>query len=71
MAGKIAVVGYDLMDTTRAALLDGALTLVIAHPMARMGEVAISGMIRASSQRTETANYTSILPFEIYTRENI
>lgn len=71
VAGKITVVGYDLMDTTRAALLDGALTLVIAHPLRRMGEEAISGMIRACTQRTETANYTSILPFEIYTRENI
>ena len=30
-AGKIVVVGYQLMDNTRAALLDGTLTMVISH----------------------------------------
>ena len=32
-AGNIVVVGYDLMDITRAALLDGSMTLVISHPL--------------------------------------
>jgi LacI family transcriptional regulator len=68
-AGHIVVVGYDLMDVTRAALLDGSMTLVISHPLAKLAREAINGMVRACT--TQGGNQTSIVPFEIYTRENI
>ncbi len=68
-AGSMVVVGYDLMDVTRAALLDGAMTLVISHPLDRLAREAIDGMIRACAN--PGSNQTSIVPFEIYTRENL
>lgn len=68
-AGSMVVVGYDLMEVTRAALLDGALTLVISHPLARLARDAVDGMIRACAN--PGSNQTSIVPFEIYTRENL
>lgn len=68
-AGSMVVVGYDLMDVTRAALLDGAMTLVISHPLDRLAREAIDGMIRACA--TPGSNQTSIVPFEIFTRENL
>lgn len=68
-AGSIVAVGYDLTDVTRAALLDGTMTLIISHPLARLAREAIDGMIRACA--SPGANQTSIVPFEIYTRENI
>lgn len=68
-AGQIVVVGYDLTDVTRAALLDGTMTLVLSHPLAQLARDAIDGMIRACT--TQAGNQTSIVPFEIYTRENI
>ena len=70
-AGKIVVVGYQLMDNTRAALLDGTLTMVISHPLARLSDELIQGMIKASDKKAENRTYTSVLPFDIYTRENI
>jgi LacI family transcriptional regulator len=70
-AGQIVVVGYQLMDATREGLLDGTLTVVIAHPLARLADEAITGMIGAIREKGESRNRTSILPFEIYTRENI
>lgn len=70
-AGKIVVVGHELMDVTRAALLDGRLTLVISHPLAQFADQAIAGMIKAVDSKPEGGNFTSILPFDIYTRENI
>jgi LacI family transcriptional regulator len=70
-AGKIVVVGYQLMDNTRAALLDGTLTLVISHPLTRLSDELVQGMIRASNDRSESRTYTCVLPFDIYTRENI
>ncbi|MGH7118717.1 MAG: LacI family DNA-binding transcriptional regulator [Acetobacteraceae bacterium] len=70
-AGQITVVGYELMDVTRQALVDGILTLVISHPLARLAEETIAVMIRAVASQAESANLISILPFDIYTRENI
>ena len=61
--------GYDLTDITRAALLDGAMTFVISHPYARMAREAVEGMVRACL--APGGNQTTIVPFEIYTRENI
>ena len=70
-AGQVVVVGYELMDVTRTALLDGTLTFVISHPLPRLAEEAITKMVRAVNSGSKEGNYTSILPFEIYTRENI
>lgn len=71
MAGKLVVVGYELMDVTRAALLDGTMTVAIAHPLRGVADLAIAGMIRAQSSRVDAGTQTSIVPFEIFTRENI
>lgn len=68
---QIPVIGFELMDITRAALLDGTMTIAIAHPLSRLAEHVIAGMIRAASAPGGTANHTSILPFDIHTRENI
>lgn len=68
-AGQITVVGYDLTDVTRAALLDGSMTVVISHPLGLLAREAIGGMVRSCT--TQGGNQTSIVPFEIYTRENI
>jgi LacI family transcriptional regulator len=70
-AGRMVVVGYELMDVTRAALLDGTLTFVISHPLERLAREAIDRMARAATTPMEATDHTSILPFEIYTRENI
>lgn len=69
--GKLVVVGYELMDNTRAALLDGTLTLSIAHPVDLLAKEAISAMITAMTTKSENASHTKIVPFEIYTRENL
>lgn len=70
-AGHIAAVGYELMDITRAGLLDGTLTLVISHPLQRLAQETIAGMIRATGLPPDSARQTVILPFDIHTRENI
>ncbi|RJT41084.1 LacI family DNA-binding transcriptional regulator [Mesorhizobium waimense] len=70
-AGKLIVVGYELMDTTRGALLDGTLTLAIAHPLKQLAKAAVSGMVGAVSAGSDPVNFTSVIPFELYTPENI
>jgi LacI family transcriptional regulator len=68
---KVVVVGQQLMSVTRQALLDGVLTLVISVPLERVAMDATKGMALAVEGKSEAGTYTSVLPFEIYTRENI
>jgi LacI family transcriptional regulator len=70
-AGQIVVIGYELMDVTRGALLDGTMTLAICHPLHHLAQNLIDSMCRAATNRTPGRTFTSVLPFEIYTRENI
>lgn len=70
-AGKLAVICFDMMENTRAALIDGTITLVISHPLRRLADLVIDGMIRAAAAQDPAANYTNIVPFELCTRENI
>lgn len=58
-----------MTEVTRAALLDGNMSMVISHPFDRLARDAIDGMIRACAN--PGTNQTSIAPFEIFTRENI
>ena len=71
MSGKIMTAGFELMDTTKSALLDGTLKLVLSHPLERLADTTIREMIRASAAKSDFGQFTSILPFDIYTRENI
>ena len=70
-AGDLVVVGYDLMESTRAGLLDGTLKVVISHPLRQLAEELIRGMVRATRSPLAGVNHTRIVPFQIYTKENI
>lgn len=64
-------VGYEYMDVTRAALIDGTLTLVIAHPIEALARQTLATLIRAKRAGTGAGALSVALPFEIYTSENI
>lgn len=66
---EVVLIGYQLMDNTRDALLDGTMTWVIASPMQQLTQALLAGMIRAATGAG--GNMTAILPFEILTRENL
>lgn len=70
-AGSLVAIGYELMASTRTALADGTLAFVISHPITRLANETLHAMTRAVETPTKDATYTCILPFEIYTRENI
>ena len=70
--GQIATIGLDLTSATRAGLIDGVLKLVIAHPLERFAEAAIRTMTQATDREGELAAAQQvILPFELYTPENV
>lgn len=67
--GEVVLIGYQLMDVTREALLDGTMTWVIANPIRTMTQALVAGMVKAAQK--QGGNLTTILPFEILTRENL
>jgi len=64
-------VGYELFDTTRAALIDGTLTMAISHPLDTLARETISAMIRAKKAGPAFGAQNVTLGFEIYTSENV
>lgn len=64
-------VGYELFDETRAALIDGTLTMVISHPMETFARETISTLIKAKQAGTDGGAQRVALGFEIYTSENV
>lgn len=67
--GEIVMVGHDLTAVTRAALLDGSMSMIMSHPLERLAQDAIAAMTGACTG--PGGNLNSIVPFEIFTRENI
>ncbi len=67
---KMVVVGDELTSVTRAALLDGTLTLAISHPLDRMASDLVRGMVKASTTR-HGGNWTSVTAFDMHNIENI
>jgi LacI family transcriptional regulator len=70
-ATGIVTVCHQLMDNTRDALLDGTLSLLLNDPLDRLASETLNGMIRACKSPGDTGRQTTVLPFEIITRENI
>jgi len=64
-------VGYELFDETRAALIDGTLTMVISHPMDTLARETISTLIKAKTTGIEAGSQRVALDFDIYTSENV
>ena len=78
-AEQLRTVGHELMAQTRAGLIDGALTMVIAHPVQRLATEAIAAMTETALTRTAPSRTAlsrtplgqRLLSFDIFTSENI
>lgn len=64
-------VGYELFNETRAALIDGTLTMVISHPMETFARETITTLIKAKKAGADAGAQRVALGFEIYTSENV
>lgn len=70
-SGQIMGLGFELTENTRAGLLDGTLTMVLGHPLERLAQETIGGILRALNAGAEAGRQITVLPFETYTRESI
>jgi LacI family transcriptional regulator len=71
IANNLVVVGLDLTPEARSGLLDGIIQLILLHPAKALAEATIDLMIAATSGQATVENVQRILPFEIYTQENL
>jgi LacI family transcriptional regulator len=70
--GRVITVCNELMADRRDALIDGVIDLVIATPLARVAETAIDAMLKAAEPGAAAVTAQSlVLPFELYTAENV
>lgn len=64
-------VGYELFDDTRAALIDGTLSMIISHPMKRFARETIETLMKAKSGGRDAGAHRVTFGFDIYTPESI
>ncbi len=60
-------VGYELFDDTRAALIDGTLSMIISHPMERFARETIATLMKAKSGGRDAGAHHVTFGFDIYT----
>jgi LacI family transcriptional regulator len=70
-ANQIITVCHQLMDNTRIGLLDGTLSLLLHDPLDKLTSETLNGMVRACKNPGDSSPQTTIIPFDLYTRENI
>jgi LacI family transcriptional regulator len=68
---RLVTVGLDLTEETRSGLIDGVVKLVLSHPMRRLAETAVEAMVQAVEQGRREPAPQILLPFDIYTPENL
>jgi hypothetical protein len=64
-------VGYELFDATRAALIDGTLSLLISHPIERFGRETIATLMKAKAGEHEGGAHRVALGFDVFTPESV
>jgi LacI family transcriptional regulator len=68
---KLVVVALDLTPKARAALLDGSIDVVLSHPIKQLAETTVELLAGATSGATNGEPVQRVLPFEIFTPENL
>ena len=64
-------VGYELFEDTRAALIDGTLSMIISHPMERFARETIATLIKAKNGGRGAGVHRVTFGFDIYTPESV
>jgi LacI family transcriptional regulator len=69
--GEIALVGNELTELTRPALLDNYLSALIVTPIAALSRRAVAEMATALSQPDQPGPGQVFLPFDVLVSENV
>jgi LacI family transcriptional regulator len=67
---ELCVVCVERTPETEAALLNGVVSAILAHPLQRLADSLVAAMIERTANSTSDQTST-VLEFEIYTPENV
>ena len=67
----IVVVGRELTTETLGGLVDGVIKVVLAHPAKLLAETLVAAMAQVTTDLSRAEAVQRVLPFEIYTAENV
>jgi LacI family transcriptional regulator len=65
------VVGYEVFDDTRAALIDGTFSLIIAHPIERFARETVATLMKAKTAGPGAGVYRVTIGFDMHSPESI
>ncbi|WP_348643811.1 LacI family DNA-binding transcriptional regulator [Mesorhizobium sp. WSM4306] len=65
------VVGYELFEDTRAALIDGTISLIISHPIERFAFETIATLIKAKSAGRDAGVFRVTFGFDMHSPESV
>ena len=71
LAKSLNVVGLDLTPEARTGLLDGVVDVILSHPIKLLAETTVDLLASVTSGETHGGPIPRLLPFEIYTPENL
>ena len=71
LARDVNVVGLDLTPEARAGLMDGVVDFILSHPIKLLAETTVDLLVDATSGDTQREPVQRLLPFEIFTPENM
>jgi LacI family transcriptional regulator len=71
LAKTVNVVGLDLTPEARSGLLDGVIDVILSHPIKLLAETTVDLLARATAGETNGEPVQRLLPFDIYTPENL
>lgn len=71
LAKNLAVVGLDLTPEARSGLLEGVVDVILSHPIKLLVETTVDLLATVTSGEPHGDPVQRLLPFEIYTPENL
>jgi LacI family transcriptional regulator len=71
LAKTVNVVGLDLTPEARSGLLDGVVDVILSHPIKSLAETTVELLASVTTGETNGELLQRVLPFEIYTPENL
>jgi LacI family transcriptional regulator len=71
LAKSLNVVGLDLTPEARSGLLDNIIDVILSHPIKLLAETTVDLLASVTSGETHGEPVQRLLPFEIYTPENL
>jgi LacI family transcriptional regulator len=69
--GRIVTISHELTDLTRAGLIDGVVKLILSHPLKLIAAAAVDAMAQAIDGGRGPSPAEILLPFDVYTPENV